>query len=126
MFDKDPDNIQRPILDSTAQSFEVPANKGAYLHGSFNASWEQAAIVYADGARVGQIGSYNRPTFLVVGKKPTKQTVTIAGWHKRGGPNGSLPWNASRGRKAGNIVIGFDDSGDDGDFNDCIVKVVID
>jgi hypothetical protein len=126
----DPDGNQKPILDSTVQSFEVPANKGAYLYGSFDAAWEQAAVIYVDGVNgaptMSQIGNYNRPTFMVVGRKDTKQTVTIAGWHKRSGPDGQNPWNASRGKREGNLILAYDDSGYDGDFNDMRIKVVID
>jgi hypothetical protein len=125
MFEAAPDGTQKPILDSTALSIEVPANKGVSLSGTFDASWEQAAVIYVDGTMINeQIGSFNRPRFVLIGRKNTKQTVTVAGWHKRSPPSGGHPWVASRGKKV-NETLKFDDSAGDEDFNDMLIKFAI-
>lgn len=128
MFDNDPDGTEKPILNSTVQSFELPAGSGAELSGSINGNWEQAAVVYVDGAaQEKQIGnSTGRDLYMQIAKKSVAQAVTVVGWHKRGGPDPGKPWVASRGMKGGSLFIAFDDSVDDGDFDDLRIKVDID
>jgi hypothetical protein len=127
IFDFDPDGKQNVTLESTVQTIQIPAGKGAFLSASFDAAFEQAVVLFVNGnRRPEELGSFNRPTFTVIGEQGAQQTLAVVGWHKRGGPDGSLPWVPSRGRIEGNFVAAFDDSAEDGDFNDCRVKVLID
>ena len=118
-----PDGASLPINNLTIQSFNIPAYATVLLWGWANASWEQAVVIGVDGVRQPQqLGSYDRPGFISIGPVDHPRTLTLAGWHKRSGPDGSQPWHASRGKTLGDVA-GWDDSGGDQDFDDFRVRV---
>jgi hypothetical protein len=122
----DPDGSNQPINNQTGQYLiNFPAYALGYLAGTSDAAWEQAVVAYFDGARQStQLGTYNRPGILWLPQSSLPQQILLAGWHKRGQPDGSLPWVASRGQSNG-ITASWDDSGGDGDYNDYRVQLII-
>lgn len=118
-----PDGSNQPINNLTIQSFRIPAYAITLLWGSGTAAWEQAVVIGIDGVRrAEQLGTFRRPNFLSIGEASRGRTLTLAGWHKRSGPDGAQPWHASRGRTIGEVAS-WDDSGGDNDFNDYLVRV---
>ncbi len=118
-----PDGSSQPINNLTIRSFSVPAYASILLWGWGNAAWEQAIVIGIDGVRhAEQLGTFSRPNFISIGPASQTRTLTLAGWHKRSGPDGSQPWHASRGQTAGDVAS-WDDSGGDLDFNDYRVRV---
>lgn len=118
-----PDGSNQPINNQTIQSFSIPAYATVLLWGWSDAAWEQAVVIGVDGVRqASQLGSYDRPEFMSIGPANHPRTLTLAGWHKRSGPDGSQPWHASRGKTAGDVA-GWDDSGGDLDFDDFRVRI---
>lgn len=118
-----PDGSNQPINNLTVCSFEIPAYAITLLWGWANAAWEQAVVIGVDGVRhAEQLGTYPPRNLVTIGEADHPRTLTLAGWHKRGGPDGGKPWNASRGKTVGDVAS-WDDSGGDNDFNDYSVRV---
>jgi hypothetical protein len=120
-----PDFSSQPINNLTLQWQTIPAYAGGYLSARTNASWEQAVVVYFDGQRHPTLlGNYGHAGILWFGESAHQRQVLLAGWHKRSGPDGGQPWNASRGQSSGRLSR-WNDSGGDLDFDDVIVEVVV-
>jgi hypothetical protein len=122
-----PDGSNKPINNLTVQNLTTSVHpfSVAFVDTRTGADWEQAAVVYVNGARQSQlIGNYHHPTVFWLPQVSFNQQVTLAGWHKRSRPDGGQPWNASRGRIQGEWAE-WDDSGGDLDFNDFRASVVV-
>lgn len=118
-----PDGTTQPINNLTIQSFSVPAYASILLWGWANAAWEQAIVIGINGVRNSeQLGTFHRPGFISIGPASHSRILTLAGWHKRSGPDSSQPWHPSRGKTA-NDLASWDDSGGDNDFNDYLVRI---
>jgi hypothetical protein len=122
----DPEGNPSALCDNSALSLVIPAEQNVHLYASFDAAWEQAVVVYIDGARhENQLGSYVlRPSALTIPKRDAPYELTLVAWHKRSNPNAALPWVASRGRRMGAVVFAWDDSAEDGDYRDARIKLV--
>jgi hypothetical protein len=121
-----PDFSSQPINNLTVQEQTIPAFASGYLNASTNAAWEQAVVVYFDGQRSPTLlGNYDHAGILWFGEQPHPRRVQLAGWHKRSGPDGGQPWHASRGQGQGVGKSGWDDSGNDLDFDDVVVQMVV-
>ena len=122
----DPEGNVSALSDQSALSLFIPANQNVHLFASFDSAWEQAVVLYIDGARYeNQLGSYIlRPSVLTVPKRENGYELTLVAWHKRSNPNSALPWVASRGQRIGPVVFAWDDSAEDGDYRDVRIKLV--
>jgi hypothetical protein len=122
----DPEGNPSVLNDTSALSLNIPQDVSVHLDGSFDSAWEQAVVIYLNGKRFeNQLGSYVlRPHSLVIPPQAEPFELTLVGWHKRSGPNASLPWVASRGRRIGPVVLAWDDSAEDEDYRDIRVKLV--
>jgi hypothetical protein len=118
-----PDGANEPINNTTAQYLQtIPGYTPAFLSCQCESAWEQAAIIYLDGARQPtQLGNYSRPGVLWIGQTPQPRSLMVTGWHKRSGPDGGQRWHASQGDAASPTLVRWDDSGGDRDFNDLTV-----
>jgi hypothetical protein len=122
----DPEGNASVLTDTSALSLTIPAEQNVHLYASFDTAWEQAVVLYINGARYeNQIGSYIlRPSVLVIPKQDAPYDLTLVAWHKRSNANASLPWVASRGQRIGPVVFAWDDSAEDGDYRDVRIKLV--
>lgn len=120
-----PDFSSQPINNQTVQSQTIPAYAVGYLTATGNAAWEQAVVVYIDGHRSQTLlGNHGHAGLFWFGESAHPRQVLLAGWHKRSGPDGGQPWQASRGQSSGRVSR-WDDSGGDLDFNDVAVELVV-
>lgn len=120
-----PDFSSQPINNLTVQWQTIPAYAAGYLSARTNADWEQAVVVYIDGQRTPTLlGNYHHAGIHWFGESAHPRQVQLAGWHKRSGPDGGQPWNASRGQSGGRVSR-WNDSGSNLDFDDVIVEVVV-
>lgn len=117
-------------------SFSLDAGRKARLTFSANASWEQALIIYRQATMEKEVekGTFAplrnlAPTELPLNNGAAAIAYVVSGWHKRGTPSASMPWQQSSGKTlaASGIKksVGFDDSHDDHDFNDITVNIEI-
>jgi hypothetical protein len=122
----DPEGNASLLSEYSALSLSIPGEQNVHLYASFDSAWEQAVVIYLDGARFeSQMGSYIlRPSVLTVPKQDAPFELTLVAWHKRSSPNASLPWIASRGQRIGPVVFAWDDSAEDGDYRDVRIKLV--
>ena len=114
------------LSENSALSLMIPAEQNVHLYASFDGAWEQAVVLYINGARYeSQLGSYIlRPSVLTIPKQEGSYELTLVAWHKRSNANPSLPWVASRGQRIGPVVFAWDDSAEDDDFRDTRIKLV--
>lgn len=120
-----PDFTSQPINTQTIQYLTVPAYAAGYLTARSSAAWEQAAVLYFDWNRSGQLlGNYHHPGMHGVGAKPHSQLIAVAGWHKRSGPDGGQPWHASRGQVSGRVCR-WDDSHGNLNYTDLVVELTL-
>jgi hypothetical protein len=122
----DPEGNASLLSEYSALSLSIPAEQNVHLYASFDSAWEQAVVIYLNGARFeSQLGSYIlRPSVLTIPKQEGPFELTLVAWHKRSNPNASLPWIASRGQRIGPVVFAWDDSAEDGDYRDVRIKLV--
>jgi hypothetical protein len=115
----DPDLNEVPLLITTVQSRSISAGKTVFLDSVINSAWEQALVIYLNDERYQhQIGSFIRPSSLIIPPQPADYTLHLIGYHKRSHAEASLPWVASAGSSVGPITIAWDDSAEDGDYRD--------
>lgn len=97
----------------------------------FNAVWESGVQIYDQdtGALLAGTNNYDNHTPVYVPPAVAGGTKVFAvfGFHKRSRPNAGEAWRYSAVRILDDSqslkVVGFDDSGDDGDFNDATVEI---
>ncbi len=122
----DPEGNASVLAENSALSLMIPAEQNVHLYASFDGAWEQAVVLYINGARhENQLGSYIlRPSVLTIPRQEASYELTLVAWHKRSNANPSLPWVASRGQRMGPVVFAWDDSAEDGDYRDTRIKLV--
>jgi hypothetical protein len=116
-----------PLNFAWSQRFEVRSEQRAICEFSFNASFENAILVYdvdQDYELVAERGNYSRKADTVELAKAG--LYLVAGWHKNGRPNHRLPWEQSPKRvfvrNDRDLIVGFEDAGQD-DYDDGLVKI---
>jgi hypothetical protein len=126
-----PDN-NLPMNADLTFKVTVPAHWKASFTFSTEAAFENAIVVY-DGKSLRQLhiaGNHSRSLGAWTHENGDKGAdhLIISGWHKKGAPNPSLPWNQSPARKGaqhGQSVEGGYEDWTDMDFNDIAFKVKV-
>lgn len=122
-----PDGTSVPINNTFLQSIgTLLPNTHAILEATSDAAWEQAGVVYINGARQPQLlGNYHHATSLGLPFSAHTQHIQVAGWHKRSGPDGAELWKPSNGALFIPWRTTWNDSGGDLDFDDLKVDMFL-
>lgn len=123
---RDPDFQWQPINNTFAPELKVPPFATAFLFGKSEASWEQAIVVYIDEQRqAAQFGTFGRTNVMGLPMRDRTQRLSLAGWHKRSGPDSEQPWVVSNGDLSGNLASWEDTLNENADFNDYQIELVV-